>query len=137
LLLRPRTHHSCHVPSLSNNTLLSIDGVVVLCQFNLLSGLQVPAENYPFCTIKPSTATVPVPDARYEHLKSTWKPKSQIQAVLTVTDIAGLVKGASEGKGLGNEFLSNIQAVDAIYHVTRGFLVCPHCNQYPSEAFAS
>jgi obg-like ATPase 1 len=63
-----------------------------------------------------------VPDARYEHLKSTWKPKSQIQAVLTVTDIAGLVKGAAEGKGLGNAFLSNIQAVDAIYHVTRGFL---------------
>jgi len=90
--------------------------------FNLLSGLQVPAENYPFCTIKPSTATVPVPDARYDHLKNTWKPKSQIQAVLTVTDIAGLVKGAAEGKGLGNAFLSNIQAVDAIYHVTRGFL---------------
>jgi len=90
--------------------------------FNLLSGLQVPAENYPFCTIKPSTATVPVPDPRYEHLKAAWKPKSQIQAVLSITDIAGLVKGASEGKGLGNEFLANIQAVDAIFHVTRAFL---------------
>jgi obg-like ATPase 1 len=89
--------------------------------FNLLSGLQVPAENYPFCTIDPSTATVPVPDPRYDHLKEVWKPKSKISAVLTITDIAGLVKGASEGKGLGNAFLSHIAAVDGIYHVTRAF----------------
>lgn len=53
---------------------------------------------------------------------SAWKPKSEIPAVLHVTDIAGLVKGAAEGKGLGNAFLSNIQAVDAIYHVTRAFV---------------
>jgi obg-like ATPase 1 len=89
--------------------------------FNLLSGLQVPAENYPFCTIDPSTATVPVPDARYDFLKETWKPKSRVSAVLTITDIAGLVKGASEGKGLGNAFLSHIAAVDGIFHVTRAF----------------
>jgi len=89
--------------------------------FNLLSGLNVAAENYPFCTIDPNTAVVPVPDPRFEHLRESWKPKSNIQAVLKITDIAGLVKGAAEGKGLGNEFLSNIAAVDAIYHVTRAF----------------
>jgi len=89
--------------------------------FNILSGLNVPAENYPFCTIKPNTAMVPVPDPRFEHLCQVWKPRSRVQAVLSITDIAGLVKGASEGKGLGNAFLSNIQAVDAIYHVCRAF----------------
>jgi len=89
--------------------------------FNILSGLNVPAENYPFCTIKPNTAMVPVPDPRFEHLKESWKPKSKVQAVLSITDIAGLVKGAAEGKGLGNAFLSNIQAVDVIYYVTCAF----------------
>jgi len=90
--------------------------------FNLLGNLQVPAENFPFCTIKPSTTVVPVPDPRFDHLVTEWVPKSVIPAVLTVTDIAGLVKGASEGQGLGNEFLANIQAVDAIYHVSRAFV---------------
>jgi len=89
--------------------------------FNALSKLNVPAENYPFCTIDPSTAKVPVPDDRFDFLVSVAKPKSVIPAVLTITDIAGLVKGAHEGKGLGNAFLSNISAVDAIYHVCRGF----------------
>jgi obg-like ATPase 1 len=89
--------------------------------FNLLSGLNVPAENFPFCTIDPSDAMVPVPDPRFVDLCGKFKPKKEIPAVLKVTDIAGLVKGAAEGKGLGNAFLSNIQAVDAIYHVTRAF----------------
>jgi len=90
--------------------------------FNLLGNLQVPAENFPFCTIKPSTTIVPVPDPRFDHLVTDWVPTSKIPAVLTVTDIAGLVRGASEGQGLGNEFLANIQAVDAIYHVSRAFV---------------
>lgn len=64
---------------------------------------------------------VPVPDKRWVHLCESFKPKSRVQAVLEIWDIAGLVKGAHEGQGLGNEFLSNIQAVDAIYHVVRGF----------------
>jgi len=81
----------------------------------------VAAENYPFCTIDPSKTSVPVPDARFTYLVEHWKPKSEVQAVLNVTDIAGLVKGASEGKGLGNEFLSNISATDAIFHVCRAF----------------
>lgn len=89
--------------------------------FNLLTGICVPAENYPFCTIDPSNAVVPVPDPRFDFLCEKWKPKSEVPAVLTVTDIAGLVKGAAEGKGLGNAFLSNIQAVDAIYHNVRAF----------------
>lgn len=90
--------------------------------FNLLGGLQVPAENFPFCTIDPSKTQVTVPDKRFKHLVKDFKPKKEIPAVLTVTDIAGLVKGAAEGKGLGNAFLSHIQAVDAIYHVTRAFV---------------
>lgn len=89
--------------------------------FNLLGKLQVPAENYPFCTIDPSVTSVSVPDKRFDNLVEFWKPKKEIQAVLAVTDIAGLVKGAAEGKGLGNEFLSNIAAVDAIFHVVRKF----------------
>jgi len=89
--------------------------------FNILSKLHVPAENYPFCTKEPNTAKVEVPDARFDHLVNFWKPKSVIRAVLTITDIAGLVKGAHEGKGLGNEFLSNISATDALFHVCRAF----------------
>jgi len=89
--------------------------------FNILSKLHVPAENYPFCTKEPNTAKVEVPDARFDHLVKVFKPKSVVRAVLTITDIAGLVKGAHEGKGLGNEFLSNISATDAIFHVCRAF----------------
>jgi len=89
--------------------------------FNLLSKLNVQAENYPFCTIEPNQAKVPVPDERFNHLVSVYKPKSKVQAVLTVMDIAGLVRGASNGEGLGNAFLSNIMGVDGIYHVVRAF----------------
>lgn len=90
--------------------------------FNLLGKIKVPAENYPFCTIDPANTSVIVPDKRFKHFVEEFKPDSEKCAVLTVTDIAGLVKGAAEGKGLGNAFLSNIQAVDAIYHVTRAFI---------------
>jgi len=90
--------------------------------FNLFGGLQVAAENFPFCTIDPSNTQVSVPDKRFKQLCTDFKPAKEIPAILTVTDIAGLVKGAAEGKGLGNAFLSNIQAVDAIYHVTRAFV---------------
>jgi obg-like ATPase 1 len=89
--------------------------------FNLLSKLSVPAENYPFCTIDPSFAKVPVPDERFDKLVEMYKPKSVIPAVLTIHDIAGLVRGASEGRGLGNAFLSHIAAVDAIFHICRAF----------------
>lgn len=89
--------------------------------FNALSKLNVPAENFPFCTIQPNTAVVPVPDKRFDWLVSKYKPASEICPTITVTDIAGLVKGANEGAGLGNEFLSNIAQVDAIYHMVRAF----------------
>ena len=89
--------------------------------YNVLSNLSVPAENYPFCTINPSEAKVHVPDERFEKLCEMYKPKSMVSAAISIWDIAGLVKGASEGKGLGNAFLSHIQAVDGIYHVVRAF----------------
>ena len=89
--------------------------------FNTLTKLSVPAENYAFCTKDPNTAKVPVPDKRFDKLCNAHKPKSEKCAVLTVTDIAGLVKGASEGAGLGNAFLSHIAATDAIYHMVRAF----------------
>jgi len=89
--------------------------------FNTLSDLQVPAENFPFCTIDPAVTRAIVPDARFDDLVASWQPRSVVPAVLTITDIAGLVRGAHEGKGLGNDFLSHIQAVDAIFHVCREF----------------
>jgi obg-like ATPase 1 len=76
--------------------------------FNVLSNLSVPAENYPFCTIDPSEAKVLVPDDRFERLCEMYKPKSMVPANISVWDIAGLVKGASTGAGLGNAFLSHI-----------------------------
>lgn len=81
----------------------------------------MPAENYPFCTIDPNVARVPVPDERFDYMVEAFKPKSEVSAVLQITDIAGLVKGASEGCGLGNAFLSHIRAVDAIFEVLRCF----------------
>jgi obg-like ATPase 1 len=89
--------------------------------FNLLSKLQVKAENFCFCTIDPTVAKVPVADERFDFLISKHKPKSRVPATLTVYDIAGLVRGAHKGDGLGNSFLSHIQAVDGIYHLVRAF----------------
>ena len=79
------------------------------------------AENYPFCTIDPSEAKVFVPDRRFEKLCELYNPRSKVAASISIFDIAGLVAGASEGQGLGNAFLSHIQAVDGIYHVVRAF----------------
>ena len=89
--------------------------------FNVLTKLNVPAENYPFCTQEPNNAQVAVPDVRFDKLCAMYKPSKSSAATLLVTDIAGLVPGASEGNGLGNAFLSHIQAVDGIYHVVRTF----------------
>lgn len=89
--------------------------------FNVLSNLSVPAENYPFCTIDPAEAKVLVPDRRFERLCEMYHPKSKVPASISIWDIAGLVKGASTGAGLGNAFLSHIQAVDGIFHVVRAF----------------
>ena len=89
--------------------------------FNALTKKQVPAENYPFCTIDPSVGIVAVPDERLEKLNEFSKSAKKVPAVIEFTDIAGLVKGASEGEGLGNKFLSHIREVDAIAQVVRIF----------------
>ena len=89
--------------------------------FNALTKACVPAENYPFCTIDPSVGIVPVPDERLEKLSQMSKSKKTIPAAVEFVDIAGLVKGASEGAGLGNKFLSHIREVDAIIEVVRIF----------------
>ncbi|XP_076316611.1 obg-like ATPase 1 isoform X3 [Tachypleus tridentatus] len=89
--------------------------------FNVLTASQAQAENFPFCTIDPNESRVPVPDARFDYLCDYYKPASKVPAFLNVVDIAGLVKGASEGQGLGNAFLSHIKACDAIFHLCRTF----------------
>lgn len=89
--------------------------------FNTLSKLDVPAQNFPFCTIEPNLSRVSVPDSRFEKLCDVHKPKSKVPATLSIWDIAGLVKGAASGAGLGNAFLSHIKEVDGIYHVVRAF----------------
>jgi obg-like ATPase 1 len=89
--------------------------------FNVLTKSAIPAENFPFCTIDPNESRVAVPDERFDYLCTYHKPMSKVPAFLNVVDIAGLVKGASEGQGLGNAFLSNIKACDAIFHVCRAF----------------
>ncbi|XP_049383683.1 obg-like ATPase 1 isoform X2 [Solanum stenotomum] len=89
--------------------------------FNTLTKLSIPAENFPFCTIEPNEARVHVPDERFEWLCQLYKPKSEVAAFLEIHDIAGLVRGAHAGQGLGNSFLSHIRAVDGIFHVLRAF----------------
>ncbi|CAB1421720.1 unnamed protein product [Pleuronectes platessa] len=89
--------------------------------FNVLTKSQASAENFPFCTIDPNESRVPVPDERYDFLCQYHKPLSKVPAFLNVVDIAGLVKGAHAGQGLGNAFLSHISACDGIFHMTRAF----------------
>ena len=89
--------------------------------FNALTNSKVGAENYPFCTIEPNVGIVPVPDKRLIKLKEMYNPEKFTPAVIEFFDIAGLVKGASKGEGLGNKFLSHIAQVDAILHVVRCF----------------
>lgn len=89
---------------------------------NLLAGAaHADAANYPFCTIDPNVVQCIVPDQKFKYLANAYKPSSIVPAVLKVVDIAGLIRGASEGAGLGNAFLSHIAAVDGIFHLIRGF----------------
>ncbi len=90
--------------------------------FNALtSSKAAAAENYPFCTVEPNVGVVEVPDPRLERLNAIVRPKKKVPAVVEFVDIAGLVKGASQGEGLGNQFLSHIREVDAVVHVIRCF----------------
>ena len=90
--------------------------------FNALTRAQnAQSENYPFCTIEPNLATVPVPDGRLLKLAGIVHPEQIINATVEFVDIAGLVRGASKGEGLGNKFLANIREADAILHVVRCF----------------
>src|SRR5947208_5283715 len=89
--------------------------------FNALTRAQVTAENYPFSTIDPNVGVVPVPDPRLAQLAAIARPEKIVPTAVEFVDIAGLVAGASQGEGLGNQFLSHIREVDAIAHVVRCF----------------
>src|SRR6195952_1987575 len=89
--------------------------------FSALTSVEAVAANYPFCTIEPNVGVVPVPDARLDALVDLYHPKSTVAATVNFVDIAGLVRGASKGEGLGNQFLANIRETDAIAHVVRCF----------------
>lgn len=89
--------------------------------FNCLTKAQVAAANYPFCTIEPNVGIVPIPDVRLNKIADIVKPQQVIPTTVEFVDIAGIVKGASQGEGLGNKFLSHIRETDAIVHVVRGF----------------
>lgn len=89
--------------------------------FNCLSNAKAQSANFPFCTIEPNIGTIAVPDARLEKLENLVNPERVVPATMEIVDIAGLVKGASKGEGLGNQFLANIRETDAILHVLRCF----------------
>ena len=90
--------------------------------FNALTKAGIAAENYPFCTIEPNVGIVELPDPRLQQLAAIVKPERIVPAIVEFVDIAGLVAGASQGEGLGNQFLSHIRSVDAICHVVRCFV---------------
>jgi GTP-binding protein YchF len=89
--------------------------------FNCLSNAKAQSANFPFCTIEPNVGTISVPDPRLEKLESLVNPERVVPTTMEIVDIAGLVKGASKGEGLGNQFLANIRETDAIIHVLRCF----------------
>src|SRR5512135_3142211 len=89
--------------------------------FQAITKKQVDCANYPFCTIEPNVGVVAVPDPRLEALAKVSSSEKIVPAIIEFVDIAGLVKGASKGEGLGNKFLANIREVDAIAHVVRCF----------------
>src|SRR6187431_1203784 len=89
--------------------------------FNSLSSAKAEAANFPFCTVEPNVGVVPVPDERLDRLAELYATKSKVPTSLRFVDIAGLVRGASKGEGLGNQFLANIRETDAIAHVVRCF----------------
>ena len=89
--------------------------------FNALTASEIPAENYPFCTIDPNVGIVNVPDPKLQELSAIVLPKKVVPTIVEFVDIAGLVKGASTGEGLGNQFLAHIRETHAIAHLVRCF----------------
>ena len=89
--------------------------------FNALSNAKAVAANFPFCTIEPNVGVITVPDERLNELAKLVNPNKVVPTTIEIVDIAGLVKGASKGEGLGNQFLGNIRSTDAIIHVVRCF----------------
>ena len=89
--------------------------------FNCLSNAKAQSANFPFCTIEPNVGVISVPDKRLDELERLVKPEKVQPTTIEIVDIAGLVKGASKGEGLGNKFLANIRETDAIIHVLRCF----------------
>ena len=89
--------------------------------FNAITAAGADASNYPFCTIDPNIGVVTVPDSRIDRLAEIYAPPKVVPTAIEFVDIAGLVRGASKGEGLGNQFLSHIRDVDAIAHVVRCF----------------
>ena len=87
--------------------------------FNAITRAGIDTTNYPFCTIEPNIGIVTVPDKRIKQLSNIYNPKKTTPAIIEFVDIAGLIKGANKGEGLGNRFLANIREVDAIIHVVR------------------
>lgn len=117
---RPTSHisHLIHVLSLG---IVGLPNVGKSTLFNALTAARADAANYPFCTVEPNIGIVEVPDPRLTKLAELARPQRVVPAVVQFMDIAGLVKGASTGEGLGNKFLANIRDVDAIVHVVRCF----------------
>ena len=101
--------------------LLGLPNVGKSALFNALTGCSVGSQNYPFCTVDPNISIVKVPDYRIDKLAEIYKPEKVTYATIEFVDIAGLVKGASQGEGLGNKFLANVREVDAVVHVVRCF----------------
>ena len=101
--------------------LLGLPNVGKSALFNALTGCSVSSQNYPFCTVEPNVSVVKVPDYRIDKLSEMYHPEKTTYATIEFVDIAGLVKGASKGEGLGNKFLANVREVDAVVHVVRCF----------------
>ena len=127
VFLKTRFSNKQFKPYLCTNYFLMKCGIVGLPNvgkstlFNCLSNAKAQSANYPFCTIEPNVGTVSVPDQRLFELEKLVKPERVLPAVVEIVDIAGLVKGASKGEGLGNQFLANIRECEAIIHVLRCF----------------
>ena len=121
-LPRPPCHHVFDERTLSMEAgIVGLPNVGKSTLFNALTSAGIANENYPFCTIEPNVGAVPVPDPRLDIIQNFIPTQKVIPAVLQLVDIAGIVRGASEGEGLGNKFLSHIRSVDAILHVVRSF----------------